>query len=181
MADDKKESGSGAAAADKELDKAIEASPLVLGGNEAVGLMSERGPTPVLSTIAPLVASPTGPVPVSVYAKTPEEADKIRDAFAARVAREEGKGAFEELTEEEVRAMPKAELFAVADARGYVKDGRRLSPEAFIRRQSEDKDLSEPKKAVKLESFADRRKRANEAREKERTARRSARKAAAKA
>jgi hypothetical protein len=82
------------------------------------------------------VASPTGPVPASAVAATVEDAQELlkeqrqqtRDAL--RHPR-----ATDELDEETVKRLSRADLATVAHQRGYEFPGRRITPDAFMEAQ----------------------------------------------
>lgn len=86
-----------------------------------------------------MVASPGGPIPVSLVASDPQDAEQKLET--RRDAVEEHPRARDQLTEEQVAALDAPALRAVAESRAY-KDFPRLGTEGtrreFLRRQAGD-------------------------------------------
>ena len=95
---------------------------------------------------SPLVASPTGPVPVSALAATPEDAAKLRSERTKAIREErEHPRASDLLDEETVRGMNGAERYTVARQRGYEVRSRRISADRFLELQQKDEQLKSKK------------------------------------
>jgi hypothetical protein len=98
------------------------------------------------------VGSPSGPVPVSTVAATPEAAKKLLEEQAERETQLKASLAGERriFTEEEVSRMGRLELQAIAEQYDYDVErdrGTRVTRSAFLRAQEEAED--EPKAAKK--------------------------------
>ena len=95
---------------------------------------------------SPLVASPTGPVPVSSLAATPEDAATLRSERTKAIREErEHPRARDLLDEETVRGMNGAERYTVARQRGYEVRSRRISADRFLELQQKDEQLKSKK------------------------------------
>jgi hypothetical protein len=95
------------------------------------------------------VGSPTGPVPVSTVASTPEEAKKIiekRDRDHDEYVKQR-KGN-RKLSDQEIATLGRAELSAIASHRGYeIRQGGTTTTRAeFQRAQEKDEHLVDPAK-----------------------------------
>lgn len=115
-------------------------------GNETqspTGLQAEAAQfTTNGSVLGNMVASPTGPVPVSMVAGSPEEAQKVLEDRKAAIEREnEGRNPDRRFSEEEVNLMDGGTLRAIAARRGYNLPGAgtRGARREFIRLQEGDK------------------------------------------
>lgn len=122
-------------------------------------LQSEREPSTTEALIAPLVASPTGPVPLSAITNDPKRAEELRAERTETLKRErQHPRAGDYLDEDLVKEMPARDLRVVAGQRGYKMNGGRISAESFLRQQDDDEDLRMPEKeeAPKKKSSAKR-------------------------
>lgn len=118
--------------------------------DSAAASKEPRGEVKVEDQIAPLVASPTGPVPVSALVATKEQAKELREARKEKIEAERNHPkASEYLDEETVEGLNSAERRAVARQRGYKVEGRRLSAEQFNKLQADDENLEAPKSKSK--------------------------------
>lgn len=105
-----------------------------------------RGEVKVEDQIAPEVASPTGPVPVSALVGTEEEGDELKEARREKIEEERNHPrAGDYLDEETVEGLSGAERRAVARQRGYKVEGRRISAEQFNKMQADDEFIERPK------------------------------------
>lgn len=105
-----------------------------------------RGDVKMEDQIAPEVASPTGPIPVSALVATKEEAEELREARKEKIEAERNHPkASDFLDEETVESMNGAERRAVARQRGYKVEGRRVSAERFNQLQADDEFIEAPK------------------------------------
>lgn len=113
-------------------------------------LQTERGETLPEDQIAPKVASPTGPVPLSAVISDPKRAGPVREALKERIRKQRlHPRAGELLTEEQVERMSSAERRTVAGQRGYKFPGRRVGTAQFMAFQQKDENLDEPEKERK--------------------------------
>ena len=91
-----------------------------------------------------MVASPSGPVPISAVVTTPEEGEKRRKAQLETIETGLARSRAKRLDEKLINSMSAAELRAVANDRGYEISstaGRRGTRAAFIQLQKDDKTL----------------------------------------
>jgi hypothetical protein len=85
---------------------------------DASELRSERGDTPMENVIAPLVASPTGPVPVSALVASEEEAEELREEREEQLERErEHPRASDKFGKKELEDMSGPDLRAIRASR----------------------------------------------------------------
>lgn len=122
-----------------------DSSPLAVPGDD---LQGERGEAPIENQMGALVASPTGPVPLSAITNDAERAEEYREARKEKLEKERSHPRAGELLDEEtVRGMNAAERRAVARQRGYQVPGRRISVERFMALQDEDEHLDTPERS----------------------------------
>lgn len=112
-------------------------------GHGPVGLQKEPATmTPTGSIPGRTVASPSGPVPISVVAGSEEKANEILKQQDP-AARPKIAGQYKRLTEEDVSKMSGGELRAVAHDRGYTlpEGGNRTTRRRFLELQDKDESL----------------------------------------
>jgi hypothetical protein len=92
------------------------------------------------------IATPTGLQPVSTVAGSKEEAKKIFKDRVKQLEAEAAPRAHQEFREDQVEKMGKADLRAVAEARGYElrRGGENFTRREFLRLQGEDENLDPP-------------------------------------
>lgn len=108
-----------------------------------------RGEVKVEDQIAPLVASPTGPVPISAVAGTKEQAEELREKRKEKIEEERNHPkASEYIDEETLEGLSHAERRAIAKQRGYkIETGRRLSAKQLAKLQDDDEFIEMPKRS----------------------------------
>lgn len=131
-------------------DEKKDAAKTTTAPDSAAATQKPRGEVKMEGQIAPQVASPTGPVPVSALVATKEQAKELREARREKIEAERNHPkAGDFLDEETVESLNSAERRAIARQRGYKVEGRRLSAEQFNRLQAEDENLEAPSKSTK--------------------------------
>lgn len=117
------------------------------GPQEPTGLQAEPAQfTNTGSVIANMVASPTGPVPVSLVAGSPEDAARILEERREQVEQEkEARNPDRRFSEDEVNMLDGGELRAIGARRGYDMPGAgtRSARAAFLRQQAKDENLGD--------------------------------------
>ncbi len=105
-----------------------------------------KSEAPVENQIAPMVASPTGPVPLSALAATEEEAEELQESRDEQLkAEKEAPRASGWLTKEQLEGLSGREVAEIARQRGYEVRGGRLGAEQLLGMQDEDEYLEKPK------------------------------------
>jgi len=121
----------------KETPKKSEAS-------KGEGMKSERGDAPMENQIAPEVASPGGPVPMSALTSDEDDAKRLRKEREKQLEEERNyPKASQEIDEETLEGMSSSERRGLARQRGYETRGRRMSTQQFIALQDDDDGLEE--------------------------------------
>lgn len=126
-----------------------EAGDYIGEGTEPIGLQASKAHFATNGSVpARMVASPSGPIPVSAVASSPGAAeDKLKQQQKRELEAAEARATYSEIPEDKIRGMSGAEARAIMHDRGYMSANdslnlsNRAARRALIQKQGEDENL----------------------------------------